>query len=183
MNKVFLLGLILLFSMTAVVAVTHFSTMYFEGELLGEVYPIKQAGYFKWGSWNGAPVVTIQEKGTKTFTAHSVDGNQVTVIFYDDTYWSNGEIKFNANIPIGVTTPVTEFEAKFIDIDKTPTSLWTYRINDRDINGDNFYAIRRSKNQYDIVCNNEDLNTITLYNPLGWVSGDAKWNFEATIVI
>jgi hypothetical protein len=188
MKKIVFLSVIAVLLITAtVVLAAKFSTMSFEDELIGKVYPIKQAGYYKWGSWNNAPEVkmtVITTPTPKTFYATSVDGNNtVQVTFSNGEYWSNGEIKFNMNIPIRDKTQVTEFEAKFIDVKKDPSSLWTYRINDRDINDDNFYAKRLSKNEYEIVCKGVALNTVTLYVPLGWVSGDALWNFKAIIVV
>ena len=184
MKRLVLLGLILLISMTTVLAATTFYPLNFhDSNIVGAVQTFYQRGYYKWGAYNGAPEVKIEQKLTKVFTAYSVKNQETTATCDAGMFWSSGEIKFNTKIPVDSTTRVTYFQMKFTPRDRQSTSIWTYRINATEVNDPSFYVTRISENEYEITCEKVYLNTIVYNKELGWVHGNAPWNIKATLTI
>jgi hypothetical protein len=145
MERLILIGLILLLSMTVVLAAVS-STIKFSGDDIssGDL-PVKQkSGYYVWGALNRLKPVQV------TVT------NNIPV----ETYWASGYIKFN-RIAVGEQTPVSIFNTILSHESDPNDPLGDYIIqypNGNPIN-QQFYVVRKDANTYEIVCNKVPINT------------------------
>jgi hypothetical protein len=174
MDKRFVLfGLILLLSMTVVLA-TSTSNIKFYGDFLSDYITMKpRSGYYVWGALNRLQPVTVTVTN-KVLNNVSIPGG---------IYWVSGYIKFN-RIAVGEQTSVSIFNT-IISASDPNDPLGDYIIqylNGNPINPD-FYVRRIDQNTYEIVCNNVPISTRAVVHAKQWFEQNIIWSFTATIQV
>jgi len=184
MKRLFLLGLILLISMTTVLA-TFSSTIKFSSDISSDNLPVKQrSGYYVWGALNRLKPVTITVNNQKTICGYNTKTSESKCVdLLPITYLVSGYIKFN-NIPIGAEMPVSIFNTILSESDPNDP-LGDYIIqysNGNSINSD-FYVRRIDQNTYEIVCKGVPIRTRAVLPYPWWIEQNIIWDFTATMTV